>query len=89
MLTLINGPIEILNKNPETQAFPICDNAGFTIAEAETYGHALEITQAVTNYNRVVKMLAEAKKFMGKGGEKSKKIKQEIGRFLKNPTLTC
>lgn len=87
MLKLINGPVEILHKDMETQAFPICDSAGFTIAEAETYGHALEISEAVSNYNRVVGLLQEARKYMGSRGDKSRRIQKKIGKFLETPSL--
>lgn len=89
MLKLINGPVEILRKDEETQSFPICDDAGFTIGNAETYGHALEISEAVSNYNRVLRLLEEAKKNMGSRGERAAKVQRKIGRFLENKCLTC
>jgi hypothetical protein len=88
MLRLINGPVEVLRKDEETQNFPICDNSGFTIGSAETYGHALEITEAVSNYNRVVKLLEEAKRYMGSRGLEARKVQREIDRFLEEPALT-
>lgn len=88
MLKLITGPVEILHKDMESQAFPICDSAGFTIAEAETYGHALEISEAVSNYNRVVGLLQEARLVIGSRGDRARKVQKKIGKFLQSPTLT-
>lgn len=87
MLKLINGPVEILRK--DDHGYPICDGSGFVVGTGETYGHALEISEAVSNYNKAIALLSESKKLMGSRGDKSRKIQQKIGRFLETRSLVC
>ena len=89
MLKLITGPVEILSKDPELQNYPICNDSGFTIGSGETYKHALEIKEAVSNYNRVLSLLSEAKKLMGSKGDKARKIQKKITIFLHKHELVC
>jgi hypothetical protein len=74
MLKLINGDVEVLNKDIETQAYPICDRSGYTIGTAETYKHALEIKKAVGNHNDIVRLLAEVARTVGKRNRLYKKV---------------
>lgn len=89
MLRLINGPVEILRKDHDTQGYPICDESGIVVGTGETYGHALEISEAVSNYNRALALLAESRKLMGSRGDKSRKIQHKIGKFLESRALVC
>lgn len=82
MLKLINGPVEILRKDEDSQGYPICDKSGFVVGTGETYHHALEITEAISNYNTVLQLLSESKNLMGSRGDKSRRIQKKIGRFL-------
>lgn len=86
MLKLIDGPVEILRKDPETQTFPICDKAGFTIGAAETYGHALEISEAVGNYNKVMRLLVEARASL-RAGPVGQRIQKKISQLVDHPAL--
>lgn len=87
MLRLINGPVEILRKDQDTQGYPICDESGVVVGTGETYAHALEISEAVSNYNRALSLLSESRQLMGSRGEKSRKIQHKIGKFLENQSL--
>lgn len=83
MLKLINGEVEVLHKDMETQMYPICDDTGFTIGSAESYLHAMEIKKALGNHNKIVKLLTETKTFLAdQKGKKVQKIQKQIDTLL-------
>jgi hypothetical protein len=83
MLSLIKGDVEVLHRDPETQMYPICDDAGFPIGAGESYLHAMEIKKALGSHNKILNLLLRTKKFlMSQKGKKAQKIQKQISNIL-------